>query len=130
MMRRCWDNAHDVSDEDDEDVSAGRLCRRRYCSATPNTSLKSPSVKLAYRSGSDPTMARKSMMCTAMLALVMICDSLARMLGRKRFTESGSSKAESDSACRHALIVDGWPLNPAMRTSTRTCCRAGSKHRR
>src|SRR6266851_5275404 len=97
MTRRCWDSAHDVSGDD----TSGRLCKRRYCSATANTSLKSSSVKLAYRWGRDPTMARNSMMCTAMLALVMICDSLVKMLGRKRFTESGSSKAESDSACRH-----------------------------
>lgn len=67
------------------------------------------------------------MMCTAMLAFVMICDSFVRMLGRKRFIEFGSSKADSDSAWRHALIVDGWPLNPAIRTSTRTCRLGGSK---
>src|SRR5712691_6175860 len=102
MTRRCWDSAQDVSGEDED--TSGLLCKRRYCSATPNTSLKSLSVKLAYRCGSEPTMARKLMMWTAMLALVMICDSLARMLGKKRLTESGSSKAESDSACRHALI--------------------------
>jgi hypothetical protein len=64
-------------------------------------------VKLAYRWGSDPTMARKSIMCIAMLAFVMICDNLVKILGRKRFMEFGSSKAESDSACRHALIVEG-----------------------
>jgi hypothetical protein len=75
-------------------------------------------------------MASKSMMCSAMLALVMIWDSLVKMLGRKRFMEFGSSNAESDSAWRHTLIVAGWPLKPAMSTSTRTCCIAGSKHLR
>ena len=60
--------------------------RQRYCNATPNTSLKSASVRLAYRWGSDPTMARKSIMCTTMLAFVMICDNFVRMLGRKLHT--------------------------------------------
>src|SRR6267378_3645109 len=125
MTRRCCESAQDVSGD-----GSGRLCRRRYCSATPNTSLKSASVKLAYRCGNDPTIARKSIMCTAILAFVMICDNFVKMLGRKRFIEFGSSKAESASAWRQVLIVDGWPLSPAIRTSTRTCCLGGSRHLR
>jgi len=42
-------------------------------------------------------MARKLMIWMTMLALAMIRDSLARMLGKKRFTESGSPNAKKKS---------------------------------